>query len=242
MKRFLVLTCLTLGACTAYNQNPAPAYTDYPAQPVPSYGMQPPAYEQSNWSIQQKEQEIFAKEKALLSAQDDLYRREKMLADKEAEFVTKSKALSYKEEMLNRPAYQMSQSRPPIVQSQGRREIVTTYQPTVIMDEPTAYATNTVTPQPQYQPVVTNTEVRPAYASEPQDFTPSTNGFIIMQHPVQRDLVRCPVTDDVCLASYERLGYVRAQNLSRFTAQDEIAAETDYPAGKWGDNNVVPRW
>ena len=235
MKRFLVLTCLALGACAPYNQNPyqnPPA--GYVAQPAPSYDLQPPAYEQSNWSIQQKEQEIFAKEKALLSAQDDLYRREKMLADKEAEFVTKSKALSYKEEMMNQP-------HPPVVRTQARREIVTTYQPTVIMDEPTAYSTNVVMPQPQYQTTTTQ-EVRPAYASQPQEFTPSADGFIIMQHPVQRDLVRCPVTDDVCLASYERLGYVRAKNLSRFTAEEDCTLETSYPAGQWRDNNVVPRW
>lgn len=248
MKRFLVLTCLALGACAPYNQNSydqnpyqnPPA--GYVAQPAPSYELQPPAYEQSNWSIQQKEQEIFAKEKALLSAQDDLYRREKMLADKEAEFVTKSKALSYKEEMMNRPApQQMNRPHPPVVRSQSRREIVTTYQPTVIMEEPTAYSTNVVTPQPQYQTTTTQ-EVRPAYASQPQEFTPSADGFIIMQHPVQRDLVRCPVTDDVCLASYERLGYVRAKNLSRFTAEEDCTLETSYPAGQWRDNNVVPRW
>ena len=41
-----------------------------------------------------------------------------------------------------------------------------------------------------------------------------TSAFIIMQHPIQRDLVRCSVSDDVCLRAYERLGYERADNIS----------------------------
>ena len=245
MKRFLFLTCFVLSACAPYNQN---QYTQNPynqatpanyAPAVPSYELQPPAYSQENWSIQQKEQEIFAKEKALLSAQDDLYKREKILADKEAEFVTKSKALSYREEMMSRPVPPKPRHAAP--GPRPRKEIITTYHPTVVMDEPTAYSTNVAAPQPEYQATVT-TEVRPLYASQPEEFEVQEASFIIMQHPVQRDLVRCPVTDDVCLSSYERLGYVRAKNLSRFTAEDDCTVETDYPAGKWRDNNVIPRW
>mgnify|MGYP004641710191 CR=1 FL=1 len=82
-------------------------------------------------------------------------------------------------------------------------------------------------------------------ASTPAKYEADKSGFIIMQHPIQRDLIRCPVTDDVCLESYERLGYVRSSNLSRFTAQDELNTAGTYPAntaGQWRENNSVPRW
>ena len=71
--------------------------------------------------------------------------------------------------------------------------------------------------------------------SEPSGFEPAQPGYAIMQHPVQRDLVRCPVSDDVCLQSYERLGYVRSANLSQYATQDDANAY-----GQW--SNSVPRW
>ncbi len=237
MKHFLVLTCLALGACTPYYQRPMEAYTP---PPVPSYALQPPAYEQSAWSIQQKEQEIFAKEKALLSAQDDLYRREKMLADREADFITKSKALSYKEEMINRSGSQPNSSYSAI--PQPPLGTIPTYQTTLITEEIGTYSTEVPPSTSQKQPSYVPQKVPSAYSSQPQGVMQSNDGFIIMQHPIQRDLVRCPVTDDVCLSSYERLGYIQSKNLSRFTAEDDCTLETDYPAGKWRDNNVIPRW
>lgn len=80
--------------------------------------------------------------------------------------------------------------------------------------------------------------VKPVYMQEEENST-----FIILQHPIQRDLVRCPASDDVCLESYERLGYVRSNNLSRFTEQDRLPADTPSSvAGQWRENSSSPRW
>lgn len=80
--------------------------------------------------------------------------------------------------------------------------------------------------------------VKPVYMQEEESST-----FIILQHPIQRDLVRCPASDDVCLESYERLGYIRSNNLSRFTEQDRLPADTPSSvAGQWRENSSTPRW
>ncbi len=254
MKRFLLVSCLTLCGCV---MQPAAQQTPYGAQPVYDYNnpqmtynaaypapqyaapvvvdttvqnpyaFEPPAYEDNTIALQRKEKEVFEKEKALLSAQQELYDREKTLANREADFYNRSKALSYKEQTLKdqvmgaRPSY---------------------------MDEPRAYATNIYlppAPTPYAAPVAGSVPMgqpNPASYSTPADYTVQTASFVIMQHPIQRDLVRCPVTDDVCLTSYERLGYVRSNNLSRFTAEEETISEAAYPAGKWRNDNTIPRW
>ena len=249
MKRFLLVSCLTLCGCMmqpSTQQTPyygtQPMYDYNQPQTVPQYAtpvvdtapaqnpyaFEPPAYEDNSIALQRKEQEVFEKEKALLSAQQELYEREKTLANREADFYNRSKALSYKEKTLNDQAMN------------GRLSY---------MDEPRAYATNIyLPPVPVVQPGFTGSapipmgSPDPSSYSTPADYTVQGASFIIMQHPIQRDLVRCPATDDVCLSSYERLGYVRSNNLSRFTAEDEVISETAYPAGQWRNDNTIPRW
>lgn len=255
MKRYLFLSCLALCGCMATTgtsaqnyQQPAPMaapccaesqlMVDYgyapqgyqqapqmqqqaPQMQANPYALKPPAYEDSSIAMQRKEQEIFQKEKALLNAQQELYEREKTLANREADFYNRSKALSYKEQLMQEKAYQ------------GRSSY---------MDEPMGYATNAYRPKPAAPQPVPMGQANPSYYSEPAEYTTEVNAMIIMQHPIQRDLVRCPATDDVCLLTYERLGYVRSNNLSRFTAEEEVISENAYPAGKWRDGNTIPRW
>ena len=193
---------------------------------VNPYALEPPAYEQSeNKALKQKEDELFQKERFLMESQQELYEREKKLADREAEFINRSKALDYKEKHI----------------MEGR-----SYTPATA-PQPVYVPTPKPVPVPVVQPQVFVAEETEAYTSqsEPSFYEPADTGFIIMQHPIQRDLVRCPVTDDVCLQSYERLGYIRSKNLSRFTAQDELDTAGTYPtntAGQWRENNSIPRW
>ncbi len=250
MKRFIVVSCLGLCACAPVYQAPTPA----PAMvSVPSYAMQPPAYKNDTTALQQKELEIFEKEKALITAQNELYKREKMLANKEVEFVNKSKALSYKEISIQEQEKNLQQqisSSQPKIQTQTREVIVyreptpiqrTNYIPTYAPQEQTVSAQNT--PMENVEPLSEQLIQDPwvQASSEPEEYTPETAN-IILQHPIQRDLIRCPAVDDVCIQAYERLGYVRSKNLSRFTAEDETISENNYPAGKWRKDNTIPRW
>ncbi len=301
MKILWVIPCLALCACMANNRDdsayqasyqggayPAnaavattPAYEVAPAAPqvvkvANPYAMEPPAYEQSqNLVLNQKEQELFQKEKNLLDSQQELYEREKKLADREAAFINRSKALDYKEKNImegrsyaptsvpateyvvpagqNRVFYGQPQPAPmpapapvapvpppapvmhPVVQSVAP-------QPVPAYEVPVAPAPQ---PMPEAEFALTEEVIDFNASSEPAPYEPTQAGFIIMQHPIQRDLVRCPVTDDVCLQSYERLGYVRSANLSRFTAQDELNTAGTYPtnaSGQWRENNSIPRW
>ena len=218
MKILWVLPCLVVCACmqsgtseAVYQtqqvyeyENPYAQQQYAPAQEANPYAMQPPAYEDTNFVINQKEQELLQKEKDLLHAQQELYDREKKLASREAEFINRSKALDYKEQSIQsgrayaptyqpRPAYAPAREFIPSEPTQGRD---------VMIEDTLVYSS----------------------VSQPIDFEAGQPNFIIMQHPIQRDLVRCPATDDVCLQAYERLGYVRSANLSRFTTQDEINA------------------
>ena len=223
MKFLWVLPCLAVCACVqsgateaqaqdAYYGNNAYAEQQYAANP---YAMKPAAYEDENFAWNQKEQELFQKEKDLLHAQQELYEREKKLASREAEFINRSKALDYKEQSISAgrsyaPTYQPRPAYAPV------REFVPAVRGNDVMIEDTVVYTS---------------------VSQPTEMEPAQPGFVIMQHPIQRDLVRCPATDDVCVQSYERLGYVRSANLSRFTTQDEANA-----SGQWKEKNTPARW
>jgi len=232
------------------------------------YALEPPAYEQSvNLALSEKEQELFQKEKNLIDAQQELYEREKKLADREAAFIGRSKALDYKERNISEGRYYA-----PVAAASRPASVAVEYVPTpIVAPVPVAPVEHVPAPQARVyyaQPVmpapqvnVPSLPVAPApveenfkeyeevlsfnASSEPASYEPVDAGFIILQHPIQRDLVRCPAADDVCLQSYERLGYVRANNLSRFTAQDELNTAGTYPtntAGQWRENNSIPRW
>ena len=238
MKLLWVLPCLAVCACVqsgasdaqaqdAYYGNNYDAYADQQyvatsyAQPAAQqtaanpYAMKPAAYEDNNFIINQKEQELLQKESDLLHAQQELYEREKKLASREAEFINRSKALDYKEQNINAgrayaPTYQARPAYAPA------REVTSSVRGNDVMIEDTVVYTS---------------------VSQPSVMEPAQPGFIILQHPIQRDLVRCPASDDVCVQSYERLGYIRSANLSRFAAQDESNT-----SGQWRENNSIPRW
>lgn len=243
MKLLWILPCLAVCACVQGGASDAQAQDTYgnfeggyaqaqyaaqPAQQVANpYAMEPPAYENGNFVISQKEQELFQKERDLLRAQQELYEREKKLASREAEFINRSKALDYKEQTI-----QSGRSYAPMYQPRPAYQPAPVYQPTMPVYQPA----------PAYQPtrggdVMIEDTVVYSSVSQPAGFEPTQPGYIIMQHPIQRDLVRCPASDDVCMQSYERLGYVRSANLSRYTTQDETNT-----SGQWRENNSVPRW
>ena len=243
-----------------------PVYAEPQETAVNPYALEPPAYEQNvNVALTQKEEELFHKEKNLMDAQQELYEREKKLADREAAFINRSKALDYKEKNIENGRYYA-----PVVVDFQRPTApapVPAFAPTPAsaptpafapapapvpaqvyrVEPPTSYITQSYPQSMQY-----------GYEEEDDDIVVDLNdcsesfpkarpqsGYIILQHPIQRDLVRGPVKDDVCLESYERLGYVRAENLSRFTAQDELNTAGTYPTntyGQWRENNTIPRW
>ena len=223
------------------------------AQQANPYALEPPAYEQSfNLALTQKEEELFQKEKNLMDAQQELYEREKKLADREAAFIDRSKALDYKEKSIlsgrsyaptSVNGYGRAPAPAPIAQPAPAPVPAKVYR----VEPPAPYASRQ--PQPYFQGASDCGEEENVLDlnnySEPADYQPIQGGYIILQHPIQRDLVRCPVTDDVCMEAYERLGYVRAENLSRFTAQDELNTAGTYPTnanGQWRENNTIPRW
>ena len=217
MKLLWVLPCLAVCACMqggtsdavaqtqpGYGYEGAYAQSQYvPQQNANPYAMEPPAYEDSNFVMNQKEQELLQKERDLLRAQQELYDREKKLASREAEFITRSKALDYKEQNI-----------------QTGRAYAPTYQPRPAY----APAREFVPSAPMSGDVMIEDTLVYSSVSQPTGFEHAAPTFVIMQHPIQRDLVRCPAADDVCLQSYERLGYVRSANLSRMTVQEDVNA------------------
>ena len=247
MKFLWMIPCLVLCACVNSREPANNAYyqeTAYALAPVEvasavsanPYALEPPAYEQNeNQALKQKEDELFQKEKFLLESQQELYEREKKLASREAEFINRSKALDYKEQsIVNGHSYAPMVPPVPVYHSASVQQPVIA--PVV---QPVA-----ARPLPP-EPVAVEESIVFNAVSEPASYEVADAGFIIMQHPIQRDLVRCPVSDDVCLQSYERLGYVRSNNLSRFTVQDELNTAGTYPTnavGQWRENNSVPRW
>ncbi len=288
MKLLWILPCLAICACAGKNN--AEAYYDSAAQqPVVQqapaayaapqsgtnanpYALQPAAYEDNNFALNQKENELFQKEKNLLSAQQELYEREKKLATREADFINRSKALDYKEQSIQEGRLYAPVSsgaapqQPAMMQPAAQPYMAPVYQPQpqpqpqpqrpYYGTEPQAVNSPSALPVGQYNPYsapvaqedeifMEDTTVYNSVSEPVGAFEAAQTGFIIMQHPIQRDLVRCPASDDVCLQSYERLGYVRSANLSRFTAQDELNTAGTYPAntsGQWRENNSIPRW
>jgi len=64
--------------------------------------------------------------------------------------------------------------------------------------------------------------------------------IIILQHSVQRDLVKCTASDLRCISGYEMQGYVQLSQ----TPSVPVSVEQKYDVldGKWSDSSNVPRW
>lgn len=66
--------------------------------------------------------------------------------------------------------------------------------------------------------------------------------LVVLQHPLNRDLVKCVGTDQSCIATYEQQGYVQLFNTPQFAGSKDVQSEQDYPAERWRENNNIPRW
>ena len=64
----------------------------------------------------------------------------------------------------------------------------------------------------------------------------------MLQHPVQRDLVRCRLCDTVCILNYEKRGYEQLRYVPQFAGVKDVPSDSDYPTKKWRNNNSIPRW
>lgn len=166
---------------------------------------QAPAYDDSKYVYEEKEKQLFRMESDLLNAQQELYDRERQLANREAEFLAKSKSLYQKEKMLEERAQSISSAAP------------VRYVP-----EPKPILVSPSYPEPAPVPMPPKGAKR--HHSRPAGTVTKINSsVIIMEHPIQRDLVRCSASDDTCLRSYERLGYVRSP-VSNYSTPDDVAA------------------
>jgi hypothetical protein len=66
---------------------------------------------------------------------------------------------------------------------------------------------------------------------------------IILQHPVNRDLVKCTSVDTNCLMAYQAQGYVQLQNAPVVPTYNTSLPNTAYAvSGTWQDNTNIPRW
>ncbi|MDR2901804.1 MAG: hypothetical protein LBU87_01675 [Lactobacillales bacterium] len=71
---------------------------------------------------------------------------------------------------------------------------------------------------------------------------PDKEVTIVLQHPRNRDLVKCSSADTACLNAYESQGYIRLRNMPKFAGHKDVTSESDYPPKQWRDNNNIPRW
>ena len=217
MKTFLLSSFgfLMLTACLQQPAEPTIVY----AQPAPTvveeapavrenpYALNKvPAYDDSKFVYEEKERQLFRMESDLLNAQQELYDRERQLANREAEFLSKSKSLYQKEKMLDEREENLSAA----VLEKRERFFAPQPRPMVIS-------------APALRPLPEKKTTPYRYQSQPAGGMTEygTSSVIIMEHPIQRDLVRCAVTDDTCLHSYERLGYVPSDTLSGYSTPDD---------------------
>jgi len=181
-----------------------------------------PAYDDSRFVYDEKEKQLFRMESDLLNAQQELYDRERQLANREAEFLAKSKSLYQKEKMLEERAQSLSTAAPARYVPEPRLEeprFVEQRQRPILTSAPASYPAPTVAPEPPCKKSKRGHRSQPATGT----VTKINSSVIIMEHPIQRDLVRCSVSDDTCLRSYERLGYVRSP-VSNYSTPDDVAA------------------
>ena len=232
MKTFLLSSfgLLMLTACIQRPVEPTVVYAQPQApaeQPAPEVRKNPyaldkiPAYDDSKFVYEEKEKQLFRMESDLLNAQQELYDRERQLANREAEFLSKSKALYQKEKMLDERAESLSQAVPE----------------RPFMPERFEHKRPMVVSKPSLRPIAEKNVAHYRYQSQPAgEMTEykTSSSIVILEHPIQRDLVRCAITDDTCLRSYERLGYIRSNNLSDYSTPDEpFESEQGNPDLAW---------
>ena len=71
----------------------------------------------------------------------------------------------------------------------------------------------------------------------------ATVSEVILQHPVNRDLVKCTFGDMNCIAAYQTQGYMQLQNAPVTPTYNTTTQNATYAiSGTWQDNNNIPRW
>ncbi|MBR5130853.1 MAG: hypothetical protein IKV03_06495 [Alphaproteobacteria bacterium] len=66
---------------------------------------------------------------------------------------------------------------------------------------------------------------------------------VILQHPINRDLVKCSFGDMNCLIAYEAQGYAQLHNTTVAPTYNAVVPNQNYTvSGTWQDNNNIPRW
>lgn len=66
--------------------------------------------------------------------------------------------------------------------------------------------------------------------------------IVVLQHPEERNLVKCLMCDQVCLQRYEHAGYVQLRYIPHSSGSQDLPSMSDYPAGRWRENEEIPRW
>lgn len=94
--------------------------------------------------------------------------------------------------------------------------------------------------QPSADYLLPKEDVYPTQPSVIEAPIQPSDQIVILQHPVQRDLVKCSFADLRCISGYELQGYVQ---LSR-TPMVPVSVEQNYDVldGKWSNSSNVPRW
>lgn len=223
MKKWFILSCFVVCACTPYYvPSYAPAYAPQPTLPAPAfaYPLQPPVYESHLPALEAKTTEVLAKEKALLTAQNELYKREKMLANREADFINRARALDYQEQKV-------AAAPSPVAANSALNEDMRVRQKVVVVQDPVVVKKYT-------QPELTYVQQAPQNLPAPAAATVLyDNQEVVLQHPIQRDLVRCEASDVACLQIYERFGYEQSPDLSQLSQTDELVVTESSPYPVW---------
>ena len=90
------------------------------------------------------------------------------------------------------------------------------------------------------QTVPVNVPNMPIPAQVQPTNTGDMTSVVVLQHPVNRDLVKCSLGDANCLVAYEAQGYVQLRNMA--TTYGNTVSHVNYVVGgTWQDNNI-PRW
>lgn len=81
---------------------------------------------------------------------------------------------------------------------------------------------------------------------EPTRLPTYQHQVIALENLTSRVIAYCYATPEFsaeeCAAELEEYGYVRLNDVPRFTAADSQLNDTGYPTRRWRDDNVFSRW
>ena len=76
-------------------------------------------------------------------------------------------------------------------------------------------------------------------ALHPTGDNPMEPAFVVMQHSLQGNFIRCPINNASCIYQAEQQGYVKSHELPYMANQ---GTPQGYPGGRWQYQESVPRW